>query len=112
MITDRKPISIMAHAIPIYDGHMIKSDEDLQEIVAGEGDLLVELINDFDIPFVHKKGYSYPRYKRTRRRKRAVGSDGEQEEEEDDDEEVDLGGGSDEDDDDDESEEKPENESE
>ena len=69
---------VSVHAIPVYDGHLIASETDIQDILLDQGEMNVELVNDFEIPWVLRKTVSYPKYRRTRRRKRAAeGEDGE-----------------------------------
>ena len=95
----------MVHAIPVYDGYLIKNEDDLLEVIASEEVLNVELLNDFDIPYVIRKTYTYPRYKRTRKFQKKTEGEGE-EDDDDDDEDGDIGQASDEEEDDDDSEEK------
>ena len=71
------------HAIPIYDGTLISSESDIVENLIDFGEMNVELVNDFDIPWVIKKTTTYPKYRRTRFRKKATGEGEEGEEEED-----------------------------
>ena len=102
---EKQPLSIIVHAIPVFDGYLIKNEDDLQEVLAADEELNVELLNDFDIPYVVKKTYSYPAYKRTRKKARKT-EDGEGEDEEDEEEDGEGGAPSDEDDDDEDSDEK------
>ena len=64
---------ISVYAIPVFDGHLISSENDIQENLIEFGEMNVDLINDFDIPWVLKKSAQYPKYRRTRRKKRDAG---------------------------------------
>ena len=76
------------HAIPVYDGSLVKSENDLAEYLQDNGDLIVELVNDFELPWITRKASLYPKYKSIRRKKRSEeGEDFEDEDENDDNEE-------------------------
>ena len=71
------------HAIPIFDGHLISSESDIHDNLIDVGEMSVELINDFEIPWVLKKTVNYPKYRRNRRKKKVTGEGEEAEEDED-----------------------------
>ena len=73
---------VTVHAIPVYDGSLVRSEVDLAEYLQENGDLVVELVNDFELPWVQKKLVRYPRYKNLRRRRR-TNEDGEEDDDED-----------------------------
>ena len=90
---------VSVHAIPIFDGQHISSEADLSDNLIDFGEMNVELISDFDIPWVVRKTGAYPKYRRIRRRRRAVGEGEEGEEGEDygsEEEDKEAGAGSDE----------------
>lgn len=73
---------VSVHAIPVFDGHLIQSESDIHDNLIDAGEMNVELINDFEIPWVLKKTINYPKYRRIRRKKKvaAEGEEGEDEE--------------------------------
>ena len=73
---------VAVHAIPVYDGSLVRSEIELAEYLQENGDLAVELVNDFELPWVQQKVVRYPRY-RNRRKRRRTNEDGEEEDEED-----------------------------
>lgn len=74
---------VSVHAIPVYDGSLIATESDIIENLIEVGEMNVELINDFEIPWVSKKALAYPKYRRTRRKKRVASGEGEEGEDDD-----------------------------
>lgn len=71
------------HAIPIYDGMLISSEGDIIENLIEYGEMNVDLLNDFEIPWICKKNNPYPKYRKIKRKK-VRNEEGEENEEEDD----------------------------
>ena len=46
---------VAVHAIPVYDGVQISSETDIMDSLIDIGEMNVELINDFEIPWVLRK---------------------------------------------------------
>ena len=72
---DDQETVISIHAIPVYDGSLVKSENDLAEYLQDNGDLTVELVNDFELPWIQRKASNYPKYKNTRKKKPADGEE-------------------------------------
>ena len=80
---------VTVHAIPVYDGSLVKSEEELAEALQENGDLVVELVNDFELPWVQRKVVHYPKYRNLRKRRRAL-DDGEEDDDDDPDDDAEL----------------------
>lgn len=63
---------VSVHAIPVFDGHFIQSQNDIHEALIEQGEMQLDLINDFEIPWVKRKPTNYPKYRRVRRKPRAL----------------------------------------
>jgi hypothetical protein len=53
------------HAIPVIDGLAVTSENDLMEALSDVHGMKVQLINDFDVPWIESKSKPYPKYKKT-----------------------------------------------
>jgi len=80
--------SVKVNAIPVYDGHLIKSDGDLADLISEVQEMSVDLLNDYDVPWIEQKGVSYPKYRRRFRIKKKT-MEGEAEDDYDDEEDED-----------------------
>jgi len=75
---------VAVHAIPIFDGKLISQESDIIENIIEFGEMNVELLNDFEIPWVCRKNTPYPKYRRVKRKKsNNDGSEGEGDEDQD-----------------------------
>lgn len=100
--TDNESVSniqISVHAIPVFDGELIASEEDLAGFFAGDDDKSASshyfgatcgLLNEFDVPWVERQGLKYPIYRRTLKFPERQKRDSEASEEEDRDEDDDM----------------------
>jgi len=57
-------ISVVIHAIPVFDGQLITSEKDLYDALNDVPEMRVELINDFDVPWIEYKSKPYPKYRK------------------------------------------------
>ena len=49
----------------MYDGQLITCEKDLHDAITEFPEMTVELINDFDVPWIEFRGKSYPKYRKT-----------------------------------------------
>lgn len=92
-------------AIPTYDGSMIASVDDLNEHISKIRDAEVQVMNDFDVPWVQQTKQKFPKVPKRRVRKQRADDESEDDEEEEEDDEDDE----EEEDDDEEEEDKDSN---